>query len=132
MRIENKILLFMGFLAFLSCSKPVVEKPEMLIEEDQMIDMLADIHLAEATFNTRRHRDSLVMKSSSADFYYSILDKYQTPDSVFEQSFVFYASQPRKFEKMYRQAMNKLNEMEQEYSGRNSEPQEFELQRSRP
>jgi len=72
------------------------------------------------------------MKSSSADFYYSILDKYQTPDSVFEQSFVFYASQPRKFEKMYRQAMNKLNEMEQEYSGRNSEPQEFELQRSRP
>jgi len=41
MRIENKILLFMGFLAFLSCSKPVVEKPEMLIEEDQMIDMLA-------------------------------------------------------------------------------------------
>jgi hypothetical protein len=127
----GKIILFFSFLAFISCSKPTVEKPEVLIQEDKMIDMLVDIHLAEATYNTRRHRDSLVMKSSSADFYYSILDKYQVPDSIFEQSFVFYAAQPRKFEKMYRQAMNKLNEMEQEYSGRNTEPQELELQRNR-
>lgn len=118
-------------LVFFSCSKPTVKKPEILVHEDQMIDMLVDIHLAEATFNTRRHRDSLVMKSSSADFYYSILNKYQIPDSVFEQSFVFYASQPRKFEKMYRQAMNKLNEMEQEYSGRKVEPHELELQKGR-
>jgi hypothetical protein len=32
---------------------------------------------------------------------------------------------------MYRQAMNKLNEMEQEYSGRKAEPQELELQKGR-
>lgn len=118
------------FPVFFACSKLTVEKPAVLVQEDKMIDMLMDIHLAEATFSTRRHRDSLVMKSSSADFYYSILEKHQVPDSVFEQSFVFYASQPRKFEKMYRQAMNKLNEMEQEYSGRKTEPQELELQRN--
>lgn len=131
MRILINFILLILLLTVFSCSKPVVEKPEVLIHEDQMIDILVDIHLAEATFNTRRHRDSLVMKSSSANFYYSILDKYQVPDSVFEQSFVFYVSQPRKFEKMYRQAMNKLNEMEQEYSGRKAEPQELELQRNR-
>lgn len=131
MKFEAKITILFIFLSFFSCSKPTIEKPVILVQEDQMIDMLVDIHLAEATFNTRRHRDSLVMKSSSADFYYSILNKYQIPDSVFEQSFAFYASQPRKFEKMYRQAMNKLNEMEQEYSGRNTEQQELELQRTR-
>lgn len=131
MRLKKRIVLLFIFPAFFACSKPVIEKPEILIQEDKMIELLVDIHLAEATFNTRRHRDSLVMKSSSADFYYSILDKHQVPDTVFEQSFVFYASQPRKFEKMYRQAMNKLNEMEQEYSGRNTEPQELELQREK-
>ena len=131
MRFETKFLILFIFISFFSCSKPVVKEPELLIQENKMIDLLADIHLAEATFNARRHRDSLLMKSSSADFYYSILDKHQVPDSVFEQSFVFYASQPRKFEKMYRQAMNKLNEMEQEYSGRKTEPQELELQRNR-
>jgi len=36
-------------LVFFSCSKPTVEKPEILVHEDQMIDMLVDIHLAEAT-----------------------------------------------------------------------------------
>jgi hypothetical protein len=129
MKTETKIILLFLFISFVSCSKPPVEKPEKLIQENQMIDILVDIHLAEAAFNARRHRDSQVMKSSSADFYYSILDKYQIADSVFEKSFVFYASQPRKFEKMYRQAMNKLNEMEQEYTGRKAEPQELELQR---
>lgn len=131
MRTKKNFFILLIALAFFSCSKPPVEKPENLIREDKMIDMLTDIHLAEASFNNRRHRDSLVMKSSSADFYYSILNKYQVPDSVFEKSFVFYASQPRKFEKMYRQTMNKLNEMEQEYSGRNTEPQELEFQRNR-
>jgi len=130
MRLKKRIVLLFIFPVFFACSKLTVEKPAVLVQEDKMIDMLMDIHLAEATFNTRRHRDSLVMKSSSADFYYSILEKHQVPDSVFEQSFVFYASQPRKFEKMYRQAMNKLNEMEQEYSGRKTEPQELELQRN--
>jgi hypothetical protein len=131
MRIKRNFIIILISLAFFSCSKPVVEEPEVLIQEEKMIDMLVDIHLAEATFNARRHRDSLVMKSNSANFYYSILDKYQVPDSVFEQSFVFYVSQPRKFEKMYRQAMNKLNEMEQEYSGRKAEPDELEFQRGR-
>lgn len=127
-KIKSILLLFLS-LAFFACDEPQVQKPEMLIHEDQMIDMLADIHLAEAAFNNRRYRDSLVENSSSVNFYYSILEKYEVQDSVFEKSFVFYASQPRKFEKMYRQAMNKLNEMEQEYSGRKTEPQELELQK---
>jgi len=126
MSLEVKIWIFL-LLSLASCNNPPVEKPERLIDEEMMIDMLADIHLAEASFNSLRHRDTLVENSSSIDFYYSILKKYQIQDSVFEKSFVYYASQPRKFEKMYRQAMNKLAEMEQEYSGRKEEPEELEL-----
>jgi hypothetical protein len=124
---KTSILIFL-LLLFFSCSTPPVEKPENLIEEETMIDLLTDIHLAEAAFNHLRHRDSLVERSSSVNFYHSVLDKYQIQDSVFEKSFVFYASQPRKFEKMYRQAMNTLSEMEQEYSGRKEEREELELQ----
>ena len=90
-----------------------------------MIDMLVDIHMAEATF-THMRSDSLVRKSTSADFYYSILNKYQVPDSVFERSLVFYASSPKHFEEMYRKVMNKLSETEQRYSGRKEELQ-FEI-----
>lgn len=90
-----------------------------------MINMLYDIHLAEATFNKMR-TDSLVRKSSSVNFYYSVLAKYEVADSVFENSFVYYASVPKNFEKMYREVMNKLSETEQEYSGRKNDILEFE------
>ena len=123
----NKILFIALLLifAFTSCDKPPFPKPKKLIKEKQMINMLVDIHMAESTFNQMRN-DSLVKKSSSVDFYYSILAKYQVPDSVFERSLVYYASSPRHFEEMYRKVMNKLSETEQQYSGRKEEL-EFEL-----
>jgi hypothetical protein len=49
------------------------------------------------------------------------------PDSVFEKSFIFYASSPRDFEKMYRKVMNQLSEIEQDYSGRKDELLELDL-----
>ena len=115
----KKLFIIFVFLltGLVSCDKLPIEKPENLISEKEMIKMLVDIHIAEATFNHMRY-DSLIKKSSSTDFYYSILDKYQIPDSVFEKSFVFYASTPRQFEKMYQDVMNKLSETEQEFSGR--------------
>jgi len=113
------ILLLLVFV-ITSCDDSVVPKPENLIKEKQMIDMLVDIHLAEATF-TRFRYDSTMTNNSSANFYYSVLDKYHVPDSVFEQSFVYYASVPKNFEKMYQKVMSHLSEMEQQFSGRKEE-----------
>jgi len=110
---------------FVSCETDVIEKPEHLVKEKKMIDMLVDIHLAEATFNHLRN-DSIVKKSSSANFYYSVLAKYEVPDSVFERSFMYYASSPKNFEVMYREVMNKLNVIEQGFSGRKNDVLEFE------
>jgi len=122
------ILIIVTLFAAAGCDDPPMPEPGRLIEREKMVEMLADIHLAEAAFNSLRHQDSIVRESSSADFYYSILDKYEVQDTVFEQSFVFYASQPRQFEKMYREAMNKLNEMEQEYSGRKNDLLDVDVQ----
>ncbi|MDD4143080.1 MAG: DUF4296 domain-containing protein [Prolixibacteraceae bacterium] len=121
------ILLLVCFFICSSCDKPPIEKPADLISEDKMIVLLTDIHLAEATFMNRHYQDSLISKSSSANFYHSVLGKHQVPDSVFEKSYVFYLSRPKKFEKMYRQVMNNLNEMEQEFSGRERELIDLDL-----
>lgn len=113
------------FFVFTSCDKLPVEKPDNLINEKNMIKMLIDIHIAEATYVQMRY-DSIIKNSSSENFYYSILEKYQIPDSVFEKSFVYYASTPKHFEEMYQDVMNKLSEMEQDYSGRKNELLEFD------
>ena len=113
------------FSVFISCDNEVIKKPNHLVSERKMIEMLVDIHLAEATYNRMRN-DTLVKNSSSANFYYSVLANYEVADSVFEKSFVYYASSPKNFEKMYREVMNKLSETEQEFSGRKNDILEFE------
>jgi hypothetical protein len=123
----RKIAFILALLipVFIACENSVFKKPKHLVNEKQMIDMLVDIHLAEATFNRMRN-DSTVRNSSSVNFYYSVLAKYEVADSVFEKSFVYYASNPKNFEKMYREVMNKLSETEQGFSGRKNEILEFE------
>ncbi len=111
------ILLFLLIIAAVACDRPIVEKPNNLIREKEMIDMLVDIHLAEAT-HTKFRYDTIMRNNSSANFYYSVLDKYGVADSVFEKSFVYYASSPKDFEKMYRKVLSQLGELEQELSGR--------------
>ena len=132
MKIKKHILsLIILLVAFISCENPIVEKPENLIKKDKMIDIMVDAHLAEAAFNMRHNQDSLVMKSSSTDFYYSVLEDHQIPDSVFEKSFVYYASFPKQFEKMYQDVMNRLNQMEQEFSGRKNDLLELGTEKKR-
>ena len=122
---KKVIILSVIVIALISCERAVIEKPRDLIKEKQMINMLFDIHLAEATYNRMRY-DTIVRNSSSEDFYYSVLEKYEVPDSVFERSFIYYASNPKNFEKMYREVMNKLSETEQGFSGRKNDILEFE------
>ena len=126
MKTKNYIYVLLFFLAAMtSCEEPVVEKPENLIKEEKMIEMMLDMHLAEAIFQNQRYQDSAILKTTSADFYYSVLEEYNVPDTLFEKSFVYYASNPRQFEKMYQDVMNKLSEMEQQYSGRKKEELDF-------
>ncbi|HSH19667.1 MAG TPA: DUF4296 domain-containing protein [Draconibacterium sp.] len=122
---KTGIILALLIYILVSCDNSVIKKPDNLVKEKQMIDMLIDIHIAEATYNRMRY-DSIVRNSSSANFYYSVLEKYETPDSVFEKSFLYYASNPKNFEKMYREVMNKLSETEQSFSGRKNDILEFE------
>jgi hypothetical protein len=117
-KIKYTFLSLLFGIAFLtSCEEGNMPKPEQLVKENKMIDMLVDVHLAEATYDHFR-KDTCMSYISSTNNYYSVLDKYNVPDSVFEQSLVYYASTPKKFEKMYREVMAILSEKEQKYSGR--------------
>lgn len=111
------ILLFVLVFIVVACEKPIIPKPDDLIKQDKMIEMLVDMHLAEAT-HTKFRYDSIMKNNSSVNFYYSVLAKYEIPDSVFEKSFLYYASNPKSFEKMYRKVMSDLSQKEQELSGR--------------
>ncbi|MDX8338256.1 DUF4296 domain-containing protein [Draconibacterium sp. IB214405] len=119
------LILFIAVFAITACEDEIMTKPEHLIKEKKMINMLVDVHLADASFTHFRY-DSTMINQRTENFYYSVLDKYEVPDSVFEQSLVYYASFPKDFEKMYRKVMSRLSEIEQEHSGRKEELLKFE------
>lgn len=118
---KNIIILTTLILFFAACKKEVYEKPKNLIKQKTMINMLVDIHLADAISLNQNYRDATAKRLTSTDFYYSVLHKYNVPDSLFERSYIYYASKPKVFEKMYREVTNHLTEMEYEQKNRQEE-----------
>lgn len=90
-------------------------KPDKLVNEKKMVDMLYDIHMSEAYANQYRFQDQL-KKLESTDLYYSVLKKYDVPDSVFAQSVVYYSSKPKIYERIYQQVIDRLNMVQEERS----------------
>jgi hypothetical protein len=109
-----------------SCMEDMSGKPPHLVPRDKMVDILVDIHLADAAFQTRRHSNERLKTYKESDFYYSILQKHHMADSVFEISLIYYSSKPKEYEKIYTRVMNRLTLLEQEESKKTKKPVNLE------
>lgn len=109
------ILLFAACLSgFVSCVNTSVEKPDQLIKKDKFVKMLVDIYLVQG-INMDLNTKEALKKVNQTDLYFSVLEKYSEPDTVFIRSLLYYASFPKEFEKMHVQVMNILNESELQF-----------------
>jgi hypothetical protein len=105
-----------------ACGKSVEKKPSRLLSRDRMISILVDIHLAESVYQTSHYTNNSLKQYTESDYYYSILHKYKTADTVFEQSLIYYSGKPKEFEKIYSRVLNRLNEMQQEVAEKKEQP----------
>jgi hypothetical protein len=106
---RNFIYILFLFLA-ISCQKSpdvVSNKPDWVLEEDLMSDIIVDLRIADAALyssHTGKQRDK------KKDWEY-IMKKYQVSDSIFRKSHDYYAGHPDVAEKIYEKAIDKLSEM---------------------
>ncbi|MGQ8337326.1 DUF4296 domain-containing protein [Sunxiuqinia sp. A32] len=96
-----------------SCNETGYPKPDNLVSEKQMIDMLYDIHMNEAYLGNHRY-DIDSLRFTSVDLHYSVLDKYGVADSTFYQSVLYYSSLPKTYDKIYQEVVNRMVMLEQE------------------
>jgi len=109
------ILLFAAMLSGLSsCYSTSIEKPDKLIKKDKFVKMMVDMYLVQAKDMGFNEADSL-KKITQTDLYFSVLKKYDVPDTVFVRSLLYYSSSPKEYEKLHVQIMNILNESEQQF-----------------
>lgn len=109
------ILLFAAILAGLSsCYSTSIEKPDKLIKRDKFVKMMVDIYLVQGIEPTINSTDSL-KQITQTDLYFSVLKKYDVPDTVFVRSLIYYSSSPKEFEKLQVEIVSILNESEQQF-----------------
>jgi hypothetical protein len=109
------ILLFAAMLSGLSsCYSTSIKKPDQLIAKDKFVKMMGDIYLVQG-FNIEQSKPDSLKKFTQTDLYFSVLKKYNVPDTVFIRSLIYYSSFPKEFEKIHTQIMNKLSETEQQF-----------------
>jgi hypothetical protein len=94
------ITLFYSLLILLSCNNSVVPKPDKLIDDDQMVDILYDLSILDAVKN----QNSLPQITTNSPNEY-IYKKYGIDSIQFAQNNKYYASNVAKYKRMY----NKVN-----------------------
>lgn len=94
-----------------ACSAPEDERPDNLVPEDRMAEILTQVHIAEA----RVSRLGLRSVDSSNIVYKhlesQIFQKYKVDTSAYRKSYIYYSSHPKDMEAIYKRVTAKLQKM---------------------
>ncbi len=97
-------LLLLLVLALASCRKQVVPKPDNLIPEDKMKDIIYDLSLLEAI----RSQRPMSMETHNIDPLSYIYQKYDIDSIQFVESNKFYASDVARYKRIYESVDKRL------------------------
>ena len=109
------IVLFVTILSGLtSCHNTSIRKPDKLVPKSKFVKMMVDIYLVQG-LDLAQNKDTVIRKITPTDLYFSVLKKYNVPDTVFIRSLIYYSSFPKEYEKMHEQIMNVMKESEMQF-----------------
>lgn len=105
-----KQLLFLFVTFFIvSCSKNPVPKPDNLLDEKTMVDILYDVSLLQAIEGSMPNK--LMEHNIEMDQY--IFKKYKIDSVTYRQNQMYYAGDARKFKKIYKKVLERLDKEKQ-------------------
>ena len=94
------------FAILISCQKPAVPKPDNLIDEDVMVDIMFDISILEAMKSQKG--DVLEANAINPNTY--IFKKYKIDSLQFANSDKFYASDIKKYKGIFDKVNKRIEE----------------------
>ena len=100
-------LLLTGWLV-VCCTAPEDKKPEGLFAKERMVDILTEVHLAEARVTKLNLGDLDSSKIAYKHLESKILQKFKVDTAAYRSSYIFYASHPRDMEAIYLQVTKNL------------------------
>ena len=95
-------------LAVVSCSnRKQVRKPEVFLDEQQMINVLADTYLIESQLNQIKV-DGNDVSQFQVDYYTQLFEHYGITDSIFELNMNYYTHHPDILERIMDSVANRF------------------------
>jgi hypothetical protein len=95
-------------LILLSCGNPKTEIPQDILSENIFIDLLKDIHLAEAKFELHKTKGMENAKNELAHNYSTIYETHEITPDDFDKTLAYYAQHPEQLEKIYTSVLEQL------------------------
>jgi len=105
--------LFLIFLIFSTSCIYKEKKPDYVIPREDMIEIIIDLHLADGMLSEKEIRKELLRKDT-INYYHAILDNYGYERTDFDTSVYYYSKHIDKYDQIYKEVLNRLNEMETE------------------
>lgn len=84
-----------------------------LVQENKLVKILADIHIADAVSFSSDYKNSF-RRTDSVTYYESILRKYNITRRQFDSTIAWYSANPVEYDKVYEKVLNRLNRMQAE------------------
>ncbi len=108
--------LFLLFAILISCQKPAVQKPDNLIDEDVMVDIMYDISVLEAM----KSQKALVLEANAINPNTYIYKKYKIDSLQFANSDKFYASDIKKYKEIFDKVNKRMEEKVESFKKANT------------
>jgi ferritin-like metal-binding protein YciE len=103
-----KIISFILCVTLLSCGSPQTNIPNDILSENIFIDLLKDIHLAEAKFELHKTKGMENAKNELAHNYSAIYETHEITADDFDKTLDYYAQHPEQLEKIYTRVLEQL------------------------
>jgi hypothetical protein len=100
---KQVLFLFVSLFA-LSCSKNPVPKPDNLLDEEVMVNIIYDISILQATDGSMSYK--LSDHNIKMDQY--IFEKYKIDSITYRENQRYYAADARKYKKIYKKVIERF------------------------
>lgn len=109
---KQLVYILLSLIFVVSCtSNTIYKKPDDLIPEDKMVDLLVDLQLALGAKSIKN-----IEGKKNIDYMHLVYEKYQIDSARFAESNFYYMSDIDKFNKILKKSKNKLQKMKKEYN----------------
>jgi hypothetical protein len=103
---KKLVTLFLLFAILISCQKPAVSKPDNLIDEEVMVDIMYDVSVLEAM----KSQKAFVLEANKINPNTYIYKKYKIDSLQFANSDKFYASDIKKYKEIFDKVNKRMEE----------------------